>query len=408
MTVTDPLSGAVRSDEAPEAPPARRGRLRALAIVGVLVAGTAILLGWLASNESRGYLDPDGIDRTGGRALVRLLEGQGVQVEPARRTDEVLESAGPGTTVLVTVPALLDQDQADRLLGSGADLVLVAPGGAVVLFLPETTVDDADYRVLAPRCELAVADRSGSARVGGSTYDVRPTNAGGAAVECYPVGGAPSLVRVDIAGRTLTLLGSPLPLTNEYLDEDGNAALALGLLGEHPDLIWYRPVLETLPGDGESLTSQLPGWVGPAVLQLFVAAALAAVWRARRLGPLVREPLPVAVPAAEAVRGRARLYRRGRSPEHAAAVLRAATLARLRNALSLPVATSATAGISAPVGSAPTAGWADDIIAVAARRTGRSTADLAELLTGPAPEGEAALVRLARDLDTLETEVRRP
>ena len=38
---------------------------------------------------------------------------------------------------------------------------------------------------------------------------------------------------------------------------------------------------------------------------------LLALWRARRLGPVVAEPLPVVVRAAETVEGRARLYRRG-------------------------------------------------------------------------------------------------
>jgi len=57
-------------------------------------------------------------------------------------------------------------------------------------------------------------------------------------------------------------------------------------------------------------------------LQVFIAAALAALWRTRRLGPLVAEPLPVVVRASETVEGHGRLYRSRRSRGRAAAVLR--------------------------------------------------------------------------------------
>ncbi|MCZ9344899.1 DUF4350 domain-containing protein, partial [Streptomyces sp. TRM76130] len=80
-----------------------------------------------------------------------------------------------------------------------------------------------------------------------------------------------------------------------------------------PHLVWYLPSLSdtTAPDDGErGLFDLLPaGWLWGA-LQLFLAAAVAALWRARRLGPLVPEELPVAVRASETVEGRARLYRK--------------------------------------------------------------------------------------------------
>ena len=55
-----------------------------------------------------------------------------------------------------------------------------------------------------------------------------------------------------------------------------------------------------------------------------VAVLLLALWRARRLGPVVTEPLPVVVRAAETVEGRARLYRRGGARDTAAEALRGA------------------------------------------------------------------------------------
>ncbi|GDY74619.1 hypothetical protein SAV31267_041040 [Streptomyces avermitilis] len=70
------------------------------------------------------------------------------------------------------------------------------------------------------------------------------------------------------------------------------------------------------------------GWLW-GTLQLFIAAALAALWRARRLGPLVPERLPVAIRASETVEGRARLYRKANARDRAAAALRSTTRTRL-------------------------------------------------------------------------------
>ncbi|WP_232791309.1 PfkB family carbohydrate kinase, partial [Streptomyces kanasensis] len=110
-------------------------------------------------------------------------------------------------------------------------------------------------------------------------------------------------------------------------------SLALQLLGSRTHLVWYLPSLSDPsaaegggPGDGDRVEEEgdflclVPsGWLW-GTLQLAVAAVLAAVWRARRLGPLVAERLPVAVRASEATEGRARLYFRADARDRAAAV----------------------------------------------------------------------------------------
>ncbi len=65
------------------------------------------------------------------------------------------------------------------------------------------------------------------------------------------------------------------------------------------------------------------------MLQLAVAVVLLALWRARRLGPVVPESLPVVVRAAEATEGRGRMYRRAGARDRAAGRLRAATRTRI-------------------------------------------------------------------------------
>ena len=125
-------------------------------------------------------------------------------------------------------------------------------------------------------------------------------------------------------------------------------------------------------------------------LQLFVAAGLAALWRTRRLGPLVAEPLPVVVRASETVEGHGRLYqvpavpgpggggaaRRGPAPDHGPA--RAAR----------PTRTPARCARRWP------------------RVTGREPGAVQAILYGPVPRDDAALVTLGQDIDALEGEVR--
>jgi hypothetical protein len=233
-----------------------------------------------------------------------------------------------------------------------------------------------------PGCELAEAVRAGSVRLGGEYAGGPPDTT------CYD--GALVVTTLE-DGQRLVLLGSSDPFTNRYLDEDGNAALAVGLLDHHPDLIWYRPVAETDATEARPLSELLPGWVQPVAWQLFIAALVAVWWRSRRMGRVVTEPLPVIVRAAETTEGRARLYRRGRARGHAAATLREAAAVRLRQRLGLPV----DAGVAA-------------LSEGLAARTGRSVSDVATLLGGPEPPDDAALVRLADELDALEMEVRNP
>jgi hypothetical protein len=353
--------------------------------VWVIVAllATALVLGIISSQNRRGYLDPQGVDHTGAGAVVALLGDLGVEVTEARRTREVVRAAGPESTVLITVPDLLQADQIDELLGTRADLVLVAPTIVLTDFAPELTIAEGalpDSR--EPDCELPEAERAGSARLGGEY------TGGAAASTCY--GGALVVTTLD-DGQRLVVLGTSDPLTNRYLDDDGNAALVLGLLGRHADLIWYRPISETEDAEATPLSELLPDWVAPVAWQLFVAALLAAWWRGRRLGRVVTEPLPVIVRAAETTEGRARLYRRGRARGHAAATLREAAAVRLRQRLGLPV----DAGVTA-------------LSEAVATRTGRRTEQVATLLGGPEPPDDAALVRLADELDSLEMEVRNP
>ena len=80
----------------------------------------------------------------------------------------------------------------------------------------------------------------------------------------------------------------------------------------------------------------IPRPVYLVIAEIAVALVLAALWRMRRFGPLVFEPLPVLVRASETAEGHGRLYRSRRARGRAAAALRSASVARITTRTGLP------------------------------------------------------------------------
>ncbi|MFG2993078.1 DUF4350 domain-containing protein [Streptomyces sp. NPDC048257] len=376
----------------------RRIRL-ALAVVAVLAAG-AIATAVLSSGTRHGHLDPRSADPAGSHAVAELLRERGVTTRVVTTAREAADAAGPRTTLLVTDPDRLGATQRDVIRSaidlSGGRTVLLAPGSHS---LPELspgvhTKGDADTDHPDPGCTLPAATTAGRADTGGG---LRYTTTLPGAVTCYPSGGHPTLLVLPTGptGGDTVLLGSETILLNESLADEGNASLALQLLGSRPDLVWYMPSLaDSDPvdsGEDKTLLELVPAGWSWALLQLLVAAVLAALWRARRLGPLVTEKLPVVIRASEATEGRARLYRKADARDRAATVLRAATRERLAALVGVPHNQAHD-----PVALVP---------AVSARLTGEPR-DLTALLFGTTPSDDAALVALADHLDALEREVR--
>lgn len=399
MTGTQaPASAASLASTSTDATPRQiwtRTRGLLLAAVILLVAGIALAA--TRSGDQHGRLDPRSADRYGSRAVAELLKDQGVSTRVATTLDEATHATGPDTTLLVTVPDLLTASQQHRLhaatTDSGGRTVLVSPGASSLPVLAPGIREEGSSSVSnrEPSCYLPLAVRAGSADTGGIRY----TADGQADDACYPAGGLPTLLRIQAPAHGDTvLLGAPDILYNHRLDKQGNASLALQLLGSRPHLVWYLPSLgdvSATDGGDRSFFDLIPsGWLW-ATLQLTLAAALAAIWRARRLGPLVTEQLPVAVRASEATEGRARLYRKANARDRAADALRSATRTRLAPLLSLPAASAHAPELLVPTVSA---------------RFPSAERDLHVLLFGPAPADNAALVRLADELDALEREVR--
>ncbi|MET7314303.1 DUF4350 domain-containing protein [Streptomyces thermoviolaceus] len=376
-------------------------RTRGIVLALVVLLAAAAVIAALRSDGRHGMLDPRSADPYGSRAVAALLDEHGVTTRVVTTLDEARAAADPDTTLLVATPDLLTRDQQNLLRtaidSAGGRTVLVAPGApSAGGLVPGVTAarTRSTRTTLDPACAFPAARRAGGADTGGIRYSTTAP----ATDSCYPDDGLPTLLRLARPrGGDTVVLGSPDILLNKHLGDHGNASLALQLLGSRPHLVWYLPSLadDTAPRTGQrSFFDLLPsGWLW-AALQLFLAAAVAALWRARRLGPLVPERLPVAIRASETTEGRARLYRTFHTRDRAAAALRSATRIRLAPLVGVPAAQAHTPETLLP--------------ALSARLAAERRAALNDLLFGPPPGDDAALVLLADRLDALEREVRRP
>lgn len=382
-------------------------RARGLLLALLVLVAAGIALAATRSGDQHGRLDPRSADRYGSRAVAELLKDRGVSVRVVTTLQAATSAAGSDTTLLVAAPNLLTSSQQSALraatTGTGGRTVLLAPGPPSVGALAPGTRASSSVPVSprAPQCSLAAARQAGEAETGGFRY----TSDGLDAHACYPADGLPSLLILEqpASGDTV-LLGSPDLLYNDRLDNEGNASLALQLLGSRPHLIWYLPSLsdpsaagssseegDNSTEDESSFIELIPsGWLW-GTLQLALAAVLAAIWRARRLGPVVAERLPVAIRASESTEGRARLQRKANARDRAAASLRHATRTRIAPLVGVSPRDAHSSAALLP--------------AVSERRSTSDTG-LHELLFGSAPSDDAALVLLADQLDTLEREVR--
>jgi hypothetical protein len=355
----------------------------ALAVVAAAVFAIG-LSAWLGRG-SRAYaanLDPDNPDGKGAQAVARVLEDQGVDVDVVRSADAFDSAAvDASTTILVTSSDNLGRSTTRRLLRhqGSAQLIVVTPG-------PEL------LRQLGVGSYPATTEPTGPVAAGCPPYDGLEVHVD--AAQAYRTSGCfreDEGVMLAQPRNGLTLLGASAILTNDQILEGDNAAVALRLLGQDQRLVWYVPSLADLRGaDSVSARSLLPDWLGPGLWMIILAAVGLVVWRARRLGPLAREPLPVAVKATETTRNLGRLYRRSGDRSHAAEALRSAARTRFAERLGLPRRVQPERLV-------------DDVSA----RTGRPPAEVDALIgvAAAAPTDDRALADLAQRLTELDREV---
>jgi hypothetical protein len=398
MTETGTPVLMVRQDDPDQhtTTPTVRRTLRRI-LIWVVGAVLALIVASLVYSALRGGteqgvpLAADNPAPQGAMALAEVLRQQGVDVIETATLDETADAAGKAgdvTVLLWDIDVLLDSDQHDRLRQLSRDLVVLdptfgeledlAPGVAQAGFADGTF--DAD-------CDVPAVQQAGSVTATGSSYRLLDDAADGT-VGCLADGDRFGIVQRDSDGETVTLVGLTDAFTNEHIAEDGNAALALNLLGGNATLIWYIPTAADLAEQpAPNIADLTPPWVTPLAVMLLLTAVGAMFWRARRVGPLVVEDLPVVVRASETMEGRARLYERSDAALHALDSLRIGAVSRLARTCGLP----------------RTATVAEVVDAVAAL-TGRDRASVAHILVDAVPGTDADLVTLSDALLTLEND----
>jgi hypothetical protein len=355
----------------------RRARLW-LVLAAVILAGALFVDAF--TSQPGAPLDPRSADHDGGKALAVLLAGRGTTTTRTSSLASAVDAAR-SATVLLAFPDDLSTAQLTDLVDSGHRLVVVDPDPAALAALAPTiqSVDVADPDPIEPGCSWPGAATTGAVQFPDltNTYD-----APSPAYTCYD--GA--VVVTD----SLVLLGSADLLQNDHLAGNDIAALDINAIsadGTVAQVTWLMPGVQDAGTGSPTVWDLFPPFVHRAFLWLLVVGALLLLWRGRRLGPVVSEPLPVIVRSAEVVEGHGRLYRRASARAKAAAVLRAATSARLAAQLGLARGAPAT-----------------EVTAVLGTR-GHDGPQVAGALLGSVPTDDQSLVRLANELAAVEADV---
>ncbi|MFW0774579.1 DUF4350 domain-containing protein [Paenarthrobacter nitroguajacolicus] len=353
----------------------------------------AALVTFLAINSVAGATDSRRLSARnpapdGAMAAAEILGRNGVSVTPTDTFEDTLEALSAkdeATVLLFDAQGFLDRSQLEEVTAAADRVVVVTPrlrtlNGLDQGIRPGGVVPEAT-QAIEPGCDQEDAKAAGRVSAQGSVFS--------GPVVCYPTGeGGPGLYAASADERVI-VLGSRELLDNQHLAIEGNAALALRTLGNNADLVWYIPGVGDISASNSNptLNELAPRWLAFAGPWLGFVALLVIAWRGRRMGPLVFEPLPVVVKAAETAEGRARLYQDSRAVGRAAENLRAGTLSRLARHFNLGADATPEAVVDAT-----------------ARHVAGAAHEVRLVLIDFKPESEGQLVQWAQQIERIEQE----
>lgn len=358
---------------------------------------------------------PDGY-----KALSILLRDRGARVRSTSPASLMGAGSNAGDVIVVADPDLLTTPEHRALLDraqAGALVVLGAtrrsggidqtddPSAGGFGFVPARVLADTPARPTAPAsCDIERLNGLGPIDTA-FAEPVEPSAMGSEARRCYGDIRGSFVVEARHGAGSVITLGSPYLWTNARLQpskEDGgepldNAAMALRLLGPTAagaapgvDIAFVDPVPTggVAPDGSQSPLELMPTGVKLALAQLVAAFVLYAWWRARRLGPVVTEKMPVEIAGSELIVAVGDLLRRKGTPQRGADVLRSDARRDLSRRLGVP--------LDAPPGA---------LVAVVSARSGREADRIAAILADGPIDSPEALVRLADSLSDIRQEV---
>lgn len=384
------------------------GTIVAVAVVVVaLLAGLLVLLGLAVGGKSldkpadnKQLGDPGNYHSNGGGALAETLKSHGVTVRIARdqRGVRKLPTASSSTVVVVSYAENASTSTSKILRERSRNakrVVLLAPGPKALAAWDVPTDTPTNFSsATTAGCTvpgmIAPTDAASSSEIGLLPFETD-------AISCFTTIGVSSLVVFPARGDRPEVVVAPQSwFINEGILDRDNAGIGVRMVGAGSEVNWFAPDVFDRNNDNDhkyekksSVKPDVPRWVWPSIsLGAFVLFALM-LWRGRRFGQLISEPLPAVVKATETTESRGRLYQASGDAPRAAAQLREHAMRTIPRRL----------GVSryAPV---------EEIVETVSRATGRDPAVVHALLVGPLPVDDAGLVRFATDLSTLEEEVR--
>ena len=367
-------------------------------VVWLVIVAVVVVLGVVGGHGGSGGppLDPTSTSPDGAKALALLLDqvGPGVDQLTGPPTGAAPGASGGGGVALVL------QDRLDPA-GNRQLAAWVRAGGTLVAADPDLVLGFAAPArqpgpegpvsvtgTLTPGCRLA-AVRGINTVQPGNGFAVRPP-AGSTACFPTPDGGA-FMVVAPLGSGQLVLVGGPDLWTNANITKGDNAVLAANLLAPRASGPRVQWIVGPRAGSGhKSLLQLMAPRVKEGLIELVVAVALLALWRARRLGRPVVETPPVELPGSELVVAVGHLLQQGGRRDDAARILRS-TVRR---------------GIADQFGVAPTAP-PETMASVVAARTGLDRDMVLATVAGPPPTGDDELVALAGNADRIGQEIAR-
>jgi hypothetical protein len=358
-------------------------------VIGLVLAVALILIAVLAGQGSSGEgapLSPGSTSPDGLRGLVLLLESFDADV----RTNQQVPDAGTRVALLAR-DGLDDQQRSDlrSWVSDGGTLVVADPDSSLAASSSgqlggfELVRGDCDLDGVegADRIQIGGLDKGSLDLFGGRRYEVDGDPS------CFGDGNTAYVVESRLGQGAIISVGAPNLFANAFLDKADDSVLAMRLL--QPD--GPEPVAILEPGAGSGRTTLLdliPDRVFQAFIQLGIAFALYALWRARRLGRPVVERQPVAIAGSQLVQAVGSLEQRTRASDRAAIALRHDVLRLVRERYGL-----------AP-GTPPST-----IARVVADRTGLDEHRIERALGNTPVLDEAALLTLTYELDDIRKEI---
>ena len=335
----------------------RTKSIRLVVLVVVVVAAWLAVMVWIALQPNRddGSLGLDDETPSGAAAIVDVLQDRGIEVRPAQSTTQLASELDrrPDATVVLhdkyaamqtasferleALDELIPTDQ--RVFAGVSDRQLQYLLDGVAATQP---VGFEDHLEVEADCQLDAASEAGD--VAGIRQGVVLTDAGHG---CFGVDNTASADTAYAFAQTADgaiIFADWRMLSNSGLYENGTATLATWSLGGSETVIWFQPDFQFDPdADGQLSPVQLPDWARMGLVWAVIVAGIWLLYRGRRTGPVVVEPLPTEVPAAETTVGRGRMHAKAKHFDHALQTLQQASLARLARMLQLGPRTAADA-----------------------------------------------------------------